>query len=145
MNVKQHWKHKNFWNNLEPVDLKDYSLIKVSFGDSTCVCGTRIKIIFILKSPTGKIVHVGKCCAKKFGFNLRWRSKVDYLNSALLLVRTEWEENFVKSLINKIGKWGSELIISEKQASILRQITGKPWRWRTWESIGWLPFTETET
>jgi hypothetical protein len=134
-----HWKHKNFWDTLEPeIGLKDYKLIQVRYGESKCVCGTSISTIFLLKSPTGRLVEIGRCCAKKFGFNLKWRSKADYLNSAMLLASNEWEENFLKSLINKLGKWGSKLIISQKQKAILESISKKPWRWQTWEekSIG---------
>jgi glutathione peroxidase-family protein len=122
--------------NLNPeIQLKNYKLVKVYHGESTCVCGTPINTIFLLKSPSGRTVEIGRCCARKFGLNLRWRSKADYLNSALLLASNEWEENFVKSLINRLGKWGSRLIVTKKQKAVLERISKRPWRWRVYEDL----------
>jgi len=132
----KHWKHKQFWNTLESEeDLINYKLVRVYSGKSRCICGTAINTIFLLKSPTGKFVEIGKCCAKKFGLNLKWRSKADYLNSTMLLVKTSWEENFVKGLIDRLGKWGDRLIISQRQKEILEGISKKSWRWKVWEEV----------
>ena len=102
-----------------------------------CACGQHLKIgwkaYYAFNVKTKKMVVIGSCCKRKF--NPRgWSKKKDYLINAHGLARNEKESEFVMGLINKLTEYGSNLIISKKQAAWLEGITGKPWKWRTWKA-----------
>ena len=66
-------------------------------------------------------------------FNPRnWNSKKNYLLNALELSKNDNEKLFVQSIINKYEKWKSNLILNKSQMILLKQITHKEWKWRTW-------------
>jgi hypothetical protein len=49
------------------------------------------------------------------------------------MARNKTEEEFVMSLINKLTKYGSGLIVSKKQAAWLEGITERTYVWKTWD------------
>lgn len=108
------------------------TLKKQGIFESKCVCGTKIKHIHIFYHPvTGKKMIVGSCCKNKFNVR-KWNSKKNYLYNALDLSGNETEKQFVLDLINKLTKWGSDLIISVNQKWWLENITKKPYNYKTW-------------
>jgi len=106
-------------------------------NEEDCVCGQHLKAgwmaYYVYNVKTKKTLIIGSCCIKKFNPK-RWNSKKAYLYNAHALARNDTERNFVMSLINRLPKWGSDLIISKKQASWLESITSKEWKWKTWKT-----------
>lgn len=116
--------------------LVQWKLKKVIRLEGKCICGQRIKSRYYIRNVSnGNVLVVGKCCARRLGIALHYRSKADYLNSALMFAKNEWEVSFVRSLLDRCVKWGRKLIISNRQAAILERITGKKWRYKTWERV----------
>jgi hypothetical protein len=103
--------------------------------EEDCACGQHLKIgwkaYYAYNPKTKKTLTIGSCCIKKFNPR-RWNSKKAYLYNAHDLARNDLERTFVMSLINKLTKWGSGLIISPKQASWLESITKQKWKWKVW-------------
>ena len=141
--MKENKRAKAFWKRLKELSEDksekcwlEWEVERVEYSKmyERCLCGQPIRWRFKLKNKVnGKRTIIGQCCAKRIGFALCWRSKEDYLNSALLLARNEWEMKFVRSLLDKLPKWGGSLRISMKQKRILERITNHKWRWPTWE------------
>jgi len=113
------------------IDKEDFLLKEVD-----CVCGQHLKVgwkaYYVYNIKTKKTLVIGSCCVKKFNPR-KWNSKKAYLYNAYDLARNDTERAFVMSLINKLTKWGSDLIISPKQASWLERITKKKWDWKIWK------------
>jgi hypothetical protein len=123
-----------FWKELGTKDISEVALSRVIHMDSRCICGSHIKLCYVIRAPAGTKI-IGKCCARRLGVALRWATKSDYLLNAYLLSRTPWEQMFVNSLQDKVATWGSKTKVSEKQANILNSILSplnKQWRW-VWE------------
>ena len=104
--------------------------------EKICACGQHLKVgwkaYYAFNQKTKKMVIIGSCCKNKL--NPRgWNKKKDYLYNAHSIARNDKEEEFVMSLINRLTKYGSSLIISKKQAAWLQGITGQKWKWKTWE------------
>lgn len=114
------------------IDKEDFLL-----DEEDCVCGQHLKVgwkaYYVYNVKTKETLIIGSCCVKKFNPR-KWNSKKAYLYNAYDLARNDKEKEFVTSLINKLPKWGSGLIISEKQASWLESITKKKWEWKIWQS-----------
>jgi hypothetical protein len=110
---------------------------KFLLNEEDCVCGQHLKVgwkaYYVYNVKTKKTLIIGSCYVKKFNPR-KWSSKKAYLYNAYDLARNDKERNFVMGLINKLPKWGSDLIISKKQASWLESITDKEWKWKTWKS-----------
>lgn len=102
-------------------------------GRAECVCSRRIKRVFVIKNTlNGNKLVVGSCCLRRVGRQLQWKSKRDYLMSALSYAHDERSIRFVKSLVDKEVKWGALLKISAKQKAWLESITRRKWRWSIW-------------
>jgi hypothetical protein len=105
--------------------------------EEDCACGQHLKAgwwaYYVLNVKTKKTIIIGSCCVKKLNPK-RWNTKKEYLYNALALARNDQEKEFVMSLINKLTKWGSGLIISKRQAAWLESITNKEWKWKTWRN-----------
>lgn len=105
-------------------------------NEEDCVCGQHLKAgwmaYYAYNVKAKKTIIIGSCCVQKLNPR-RWNNKKEYLYNAHDLAKNDIEKDFVMSLINKLTKWGSDLIISPKQASWLERITGKEWKWKTWE------------
>jgi hypothetical protein len=103
--------------------------------EEICACGQRLKVgwkaTYAYNTKTKKTIIVGSCCKNKLNPK-RWNSKKEYLFNAHELTRNAKEKDFVMGLINKLTEFGSGLIISEKQAKWLEDITGQKWKWKTW-------------
>lgn len=106
-------------------------------NDEDCACGQHLKVgwkaYYVYNTKTKETLIIGSCCVNKFNPR-KWNSKKAYLYNAHDLARDDREREFVMSLINKLAKWGSGLIVSKKQASWLENITKKKWEWKIWES-----------
>ena len=104
-----------------------------SQGGPECVCSRKIQKIFVIRNTVnGNKLVVGSCCLRRIGRQLRWKSKRDYLMSALCYARNPKSVGFVKSLIDKEVKYEADLKVSVKQKAWLESMTGKKWRWATW-------------
>ena len=105
-------------------------------NEEICACGQRLKVgwkaTYAYNTKTKKTIIVGSCCKNKLNPK-RWNRKKDYLYNAHELAGNDWEEEFVMSLINRLTKYGSGLILTKKQASKLEDITGQKWKWKIWE------------
>ena len=91
----------------------------------------------ITNSKNNNKVTIGSCCCRRFGINISWRSKADYLRNAILMAQNDWERNFAKTILDEIPRWSSRLIISKKRKDILERITGRLWKGKTWEDLGY--------
>ena len=99
-----------------------------------CICGRKgIVDVYILRNVhNGNLILVGSCCVRRWKIPIPgWRGKRNYLQSVLLMVRSQKEKEFVKGLLSKAVKY-AKLIISEKQKRWLEDITGHPWRGKVW-------------
>ena len=114
------------------IDKEDFLLNEVD-----CVCGQHLKpgwkAYYVYNNKTKETLVIGSCCVKKFNPR-KWNGKKAYLYNAYDLARNDEEKEFVMSLINRLTKWGSDLIVSKKQASWLESITKKKWEWKIWKS-----------
>jgi len=132
-NVLEHSQAKTLDVLQDEYIISDEELLE---NEEDCVCGQHLKVgwkaYYVYNVKTKKTLIIGSCCVKKFNPR-RWNSKKAYLYNAHDLARNDTEREFVMSLINKLAKWGSGLIISEKQASWLESITGKKWEWKIWK------------
>jgi len=113
------------------IDKEDFLLNEVN-----CVCGQHLKVgwkaYYVYNTKNKETLVIGSCCIKKFNPR-KWNSKKAYLYNAYDLAENDREKAFVMSLINKLTKWGSDLIISPKQAWWLERITKKKWDWKIWK------------
>lgn len=147
MEPKQHWKPKRFQERIsenseskQPSNVQEWIFAdEFHYGpeiDKRCQCGTRISHVIVIYNPlTDKTLEVGMCCYRKFNPR-RWNSKKDYLYNARDMAKTDSQKQFTQDLLNKLSEWGSNLIISQKQAFWLELITRKPWKWSMWETRG---------
>jgi hypothetical protein len=142
--TKKHKRDEVFWGKLTNLSSNKsipvyewhlYNIRRIFFNErKKCICGRKIKNeeYRIKNVETWNRAVVGSCCIRKIGIHLKWRNKCEYLISAVVYSRNEWERKFIKSLIRKAFKWGNRVIISNKQKNILEKITGKKWKWETW-------------
>jgi hypothetical protein len=113
------------------------------YGEAQCACSHDIKRRFFIRN---KINHnetvVGSCCINRIGgdndashLKLRFRSKMEYLESALIMCKNDNERAVVEAILSKWNEWGSRLLITEPQRGTLNEITGKNWKkeW-TWDA-----------
>lgn len=134
--AKKNTREKKFWDTLGDRDVTKWDIEKVynTFGGDRCCCNQPIKEVYLLiHKESGIQKTVGKCCAKRLGLQMIWKTKADYLANAMLLAKREWEKDMVKQLQNKLPKWGSKLRISYKQMIRLERITEHRWRGTIWE------------
>lgn len=124
-------REKKFWDNLGTKDISRWRLKKIRYEKGFCICGQPIKNCYYITD--GYYVKlIGSHCAKRLGVALSWRTKADYLVSAYLLAKNDFERDVIKSLQDKLPKWGSTLKISEKQKKVLERITKHKWRGFVW-------------
>jgi hypothetical protein len=117
----------------------EYIVDKEEFllNEENCACGQHLKVgwkaYYVYNVKTKETLIIGSCCFKKFNPR-KWSTKKAYLYNAYDLARYDKEKEFVESLINKLTKYGSGLIVSKKQALWLESITKKKWEWKIWKS-----------
>jgi hypothetical protein len=130
--MKKNTRERKFWENLGTHDISQLKFVRFKKGNSRCVCGQPISTIYVFHDKCVTIKEIGNCCLRRFGMKFRWSSKADYLVSAFLLCKNDWEKEFVRSLQNKLPKYGSGMIVSQKQKVILERIAMHKWRWSVW-------------
>jgi len=118
--------------------LAEWKLVRVfrSVKGQRCICGTPIKLVYVISNVgNGAAAFIGSCCARRLGVALSFKSKSDYLNSALFFAKNEWERRFIQSFLDRLPRYGGRLLVTRRQADVLGRITGVRWRWRVWDAL----------
>ncbi len=126
-------KAKHFWQELGQKDLEDYAIVQITIGEEHCLCGNKIKNLFVIEhQQTGTQKIIGKDCAKRLGFKLQWKTMSDFLLNATLMARNKNERKFTREQQDRLPKWDRYLKVSEKQKKWLEDITEHKWKWGVW-------------
>lgn len=134
-NIKKNTREKKFWEQLGDRDVTNWKIESIypNPGGARCCCNQPIKEVYLVRHKDTRVEKiVGKCCARRLGLYMKWRTKADYLANAMLLAKQDWEKDMIKQLQNKLPKWGSRLKISYKQMMQLERITKHNWRGTLW-------------
>jgi hypothetical protein len=102
------------------------------YGEDQCICGHDIQRRFFIRNKLNKNESVvGSCCINRIdapNLKLHFRSKSEYLESALVMSKTQGDSDLVNGLLSKWNECGSALLVSTAQAQALERITGKKWK-----------------
>lgn len=105
-----------------------------------CCCGKDIQNVYTVRNKEGvEVGPIGCCCIKKFGGSTRKTgSYIDYFKLAQVNASNTDERAFMLRMMERIARYGSDIILDDYQWSWVEKLAGIPlptrWKTRRWDT-----------